>query len=285
AEGRVWFRVAGWRDWLYRYPEKTRNFNRKPCLHCISAERLLPRLSARSVCREVSRADVRDVTLTWLERLFLNDEEVEEFRGLKLPKRQWEWMLGRIAAKDAIRVWHARESGSDELLHPVSITVAKDDRGRPFVRCAAAIPQPPTISISHSHERAIAVASDESVGIDLEAASAVSEELLASVCRDDELENMRRQMVYDPQGAWPARLWAAKEAAGKALGTGLNARPTDFAVIDWEPDGQVLIRHEPSDEQLIVFTQLEGASVIAYTSRPKANALSDAVPSQIQIGS
>ena len=53
-DGLVWLRIVGFKDWLYRYPEQTRNFRRKPQDYCISEEQPLASLPEGSICRSVS---------------------------------------------------------------------------------------------------------------------------------------------------------------------------------------------------------------------------------------
>jgi phosphopantetheinyl transferase len=264
-DGLVWLRIVGFKDWLYRYPEQTRNFRRKPQDYCISQEQSLASLPPGSICCSVARPAVQDVTISWLQRLFLHEDERDEFLRLKLPKRQWEWMMGRIAAKDAVRVWHARQSGAEKMLHPAAFAIFKDERSRPFVAPSAAIPNPPSISISHSMDRAVAVAGASPVGIDLET-SHPDPAIIELASSRAERDIIREPSTNCPEAAWPARLWAAKEAAGKVMGTGLNGRPTDFEAIDWEDDGHFVIVHHPTRNRFVVATHLDNGHVIAVTS-------------------
>ena len=206
--------------------------------------------------------------MSWLEKLILSVDEIPEFRELKFPKRQWDWLLGRIAAKDAVRVWFAKQTGSEELLHPAALTICKNESGQPYVRPIPGLPHPPAITISHSQGQAVAIASSVVVGVDFETELNVSNEVLATLCSPAELLEIQRQTEVDADGAWPTRIWAAKEAASKALGIGLNHRPQSFQAIDWLPKGQFLIQHAVSGERLIVFTQLTDAGVLAHTSYP-----------------
>jgi malonyl CoA-acyl carrier protein transacylase/phosphopantetheinyl transferase len=263
--GLVWLRIVGFKDWLYRYPEQTRNFRRKPQEYCISEGQSLAAIPKGSICRSVARPAVQDVTISWLQRLFLHEDEREEFERLKLPKRQWEWMMGRIAAKDAVRVWHAREIGAGRMLHPAAFAILKDERSRPYVAPSAMIPNPPSISISHSMDRAVAIAGTSPVGIDLET-SHPDPAVVEFACSNAEREIIHAESTNRPEASWPARLWAAKEAAGKAMGTGLNGRPTDFEAIDWEDDGQFVIVHHPTRNRFVVATHLDNGNVIAVTS-------------------
>ena len=61
-------------------------------------------------------------------------------------------------------------------------------------------------------------------------------------------------------------MWCAKEAASKALGTGLQGRPKDFVALDAIAEGQLMIEHVPSGRRFAVFTGQVGEFIVAYTS-------------------
>jgi hypothetical protein len=264
-DGLVWLRMVGFKDWLYRYPEQTRNFRRRPQTYCISEEQALDCLPSGAVCRSVARSAVQDVTLSWLERLFLHKDERDDFKALRLPKRQWEWILGRIAVKDAVRFWHARESGVRVMLHPAAFAIKLDEHSRLFVVPNGLMPEPPAISLASSMERAVAIASSMPLGIELET-SHPDAAMFDSACSGTEQDIIRGEAANSPEAKWPTRLWAAKQAAGKALGSGANGGPHEFEAIDWEHNGQFLIVHHPTRNRFVVATHLDNGNVITVTS-------------------
>jgi phosphopantetheinyl transferase len=171
--------------------------------------------------------------------------------ALHLPerpaRRRTEWLLGRAAAKDAARDVLAQRCGV--ACAPADVLVLADDRGRPVVEGAwasAAVP-PPLVSVAHVDGFVAAVAADaravRAVGIDVERLGRVrpgferlaftAEERAALAARGDA-----------GTGEWALRYWCAKEAAGKALGTGLGGRPQDFVVGAADDGGALALRVE-----------------------------------------
>jgi len=147
--------------------------------------------------------------------------------------RRREWLLGRLVAKDAVRLFLADRHGI--RLAAADIEIEADEHGRPRVadslqrRLGVTV----VISISHTRGDAVAIAADggdkRGIGIDLEhvreipkgfaeAALAVSERQLLDLVPAESLP------------VWLLRLWCAKEAAAKALGLGLCGTPRNFVV-------------------------------------------------------
>jgi phosphopantetheinyl transferase len=157
--------------------------------------------------------------------------------------------MGRIAAKDAVRRWlWARGEGP---LFPVEITIETDGHGRPTVN----VPGPSTVcvSIAHKGDIAVAFAHKEAVGIDveiIEPRSSALEMIALSAQERSLLDRIVSESGGDPQRARSAeftRFWAAKEAVSKAEGTGLEGRPTAFAVSAVEGDRLRIVCHgEPA---------------------------------------
>ena len=89
----------------------------------------------------------------------------------------------------------------------------RSDNGKPYLEGA------PHFNLSHSaHAVAVAVFANE-VGIDIETIGKHHPRLAKRICSDAELLHL--QSVADPDGEL-TRIWSAKEAAGKRLGTGLE---------------------------------------------------------------
>ena len=84
----------------------------------------------------------------------LSRSELAVFEKLKVPKRAYEWLSGRIAAKKA---WRRRRAGTKRKTRLPDITVLNDESRAPYV---AADPKL-TLSISHSNEYAVAVLATE----------------------------------------------------------------------------------------------------------------------------
>ncbi len=115
-----------------------------------------------------------------LARLILGRTERRTWRELAANphpggrKRRWEWLLGRLAAKDAARNWVRLCGGPDHLL-PADIEIGSSAEGQPCITSQLpGVTVPPVISISHSGPPSVAAAvcGDgarlRGVGIDIE---------------------------------------------------------------------------------------------------------------------
>lgn len=114
--------------------------------------------------------------------------------------------------------------------HPATLNILKTEPGQPIATWSqtATHPEPlPRISIAHSAQHAIAIASEQPCGIDLEefgAAASVPEYFLNPT---------ERQLLRDPaEPDLETAAWCVKEAVAKKVGTGLQGRPADFEIIE-----------------------------------------------------
>jgi phosphopantetheinyl transferase len=166
-----------------------------------------------------------------IARRYLGATEREEYRT-HAPRGRRHWLMGRIAAKDAVRRWlWARGAGP---LFPAEVTIAANEHGRPIVNVAR--PWKVCVSIAHSGDLAVAIAGEKAVGIDVEIIEPRNPglEMVALSARERALlDRIVSGVRGDPERARSeafTRFWAAKEAVSKAEGTGLAGRPTAFAV-------------------------------------------------------
>ena len=174
----------------------------------------------------------RDVVM----RRFLGLTERSDYDA-RNPNVQRTWLLGRIAAKDAVRdlLWRR---GSTERIFPVEVTVSNDADGAPHV--VAPDGSNVRVSIAHTDGIGVAIAAHGTpVGIDIERIEARPDTFeLAALskkerARFEDLTDIDRQSVRDVE---LTRWWAAKEAAAKAAGTGMQARPKDWKVVEVDGD-------------------------------------------------
>ncbi len=131
-------------------------------------------------------------------------------------KRAADRAAGQRAAVDALRQVHGRE-----------VAVERDDDGRPHP-----VDAPGSLSITHGHGLAIAAVHPEAtgLGVDLERVEARS-----NAWAEDHLTSDERGMVahHGPDPDTVATLiWTLKEAASKALGTGLSIPSKELEVIE-----------------------------------------------------
>ncbi|NUK06955.1 polyketide synthase dehydratase domain-containing protein, partial [Streptomyces lunaelactis] len=155
------------------------------------------------------------------------------------PRARSAWLLGRIAAKDAVRqlLW----DGGAGPLFPVEIPVGNDEHGRP--RPEGPLASGLSLSLAHKDRLAVAYAHPahppgpahaHSVGIDIEAVTDDPGALSRIALTADERRLAGQLAARDGTGHAQAltALWCAKEAAAKAEGTGLGGRLRQWTVTD-----------------------------------------------------
>jgi acyl transferase domain-containing protein/phosphopantetheinyl transferase len=263
GQGGVLARVAGWGDWIMGWSKKYCDCIRLPTGYLLADELALPGLPAGSVCTMTVRQDLAAADPDWGARILLSSAEFTEFRQLEAGRKRH--VLGaRMAVKDAARLWLARQTGTP-LRHPGELTVTHDDLGRPYLK-AVDIPGLPQVSLAHVDGVAVALAADVPVGIDVERVADDRRDILPYVATDAERELIETLAANYPEDAWETRLWCAKEAVAKALGTGLQGRPKDFEAIAAEPDGSLLLQHAASQQRFVVRSARLDALMLAYTS-------------------
>ncbi|MFY1623267.1 beta-ketoacyl synthase N-terminal-like domain-containing protein [Micromonospora sp. WMMD735] len=155
-------------------------------------------------------------------------------------KTRKQWMLGRIAAKDAVRarLW---EDGHTDI-YPIELTVGNDPDGRPWVRgrpgrglgdCDVSLAHCAEIGVAIARRRAPdAVPGGPGVGIDVAEVTDHPESTLTFALTPAELTLLASLAGgnVEARRLWFTRFWAAKEAVAKAEGTGLDGSPRRFRV-------------------------------------------------------
>ncbi|HXA59023.1 MAG TPA: 4'-phosphopantetheinyl transferase superfamily protein, partial [Streptosporangiaceae bacterium] len=212
ADGRVRVRITGWTTHRFFTDELVWRMKFTPELAGIGEPQPGGWCLAR---RRWDGAASRDL----LMRQYLNATERAEYDRLT-PRARNPWLLGRIAAKDAVR--HRLWGHGHGPLFPAELTVRNDAAGRPEV--IGPFEAPLTVSIAHTPELGVALVRPAplAAGIDIEA-----DQERGGAAADIALTEGERALL-DRVGF--IRLWTAKEAAAKAAGTGLRGRPKDFVV-------------------------------------------------------
>ncbi|SFU53171.1 4'-phosphopantetheinyl transferase superfamily protein [Pseudoduganella namucuonensis] len=265
--GAPWLRIRDWKSWQFRWDRQLLDFRRQPCRHLLSVEQALPAAAgAALVCRCMDGRAVADFDRGLLARHYLHLAEMAPYHALPAA-RQLAWLLGRIAAKDAARVWAARGGGAADMLHPAAFSLAADERGQPRVDVWPGPQAPPSLSIAHHGERAVAVAHGAPVGVDLERVAAREPACLAAYAGPAELA-LLPDATPAQAAEWQTRLWCAKEALGKLMGTGCLGSPRRYAALRREPDGALLMRHGPGGREALVHSLREGDLVCAVAADP-----------------
>jgi len=263
GQGKVWTRILGWADWIFKCPAAVLHCLRAPTEYCVADEAALPGLPPGSVGTLCTTASLRGLTaLESLAGTFLQGHEVEEFMAIADPQQRRRVLCSRIALKDAARIWWTRTYGG-ELPHPAAFILKHDDQGRPWLEPRAE-GRPPCVSLAHTDEAAVALVSPEPVGVDVEPVGRPVRRLLPEFATPAEIAILENLMAAQPDEAWETRLWCAKEAAAKLQGSGLQGRPKDFEATEIDPSGRLLVRHTPAGECFPVQTCLVDRCVVAY---------------------
>ena len=172
----------------------------------------------------------------WLNALahqILSRDERAAWRNLNAAdKKRIEWLLGRGAAKDAVRALLKRLYGLD--LCPADIEIGADAYGRPFASggWVDKVESVPVVSITHTGGIVAAIAADgrgyAGVGIDVEPVRRL-EDGFGEVAFHESERYLLNGLSHERKDEWTLRLWCAKEAASKAAGTGLRGNPKGVA--------------------------------------------------------
>ena len=238
AQGALIARASGWTDRKFELPQRYYQYRLNPLSSFLSEALAVDDLPSGFVLRKMDffadnlMGEAWGVWMRVLAHMLLDEVEREWFYQLpdKGPRRE-EWLMGRVAAKEAARLWI---HGQYQLeLANADIRIDSDARGRPLVRCQALEGRvAPSISITHSGTTAVAVAGDAQLGlgVDLQRADAVNtQDVEHSAFNAGELR-LLEQAAGAERAHRVVALWAAKEAVAKALGHGLQGRPQDYLV-------------------------------------------------------
>ncbi|MFJ1563639.1 beta-ketoacyl synthase N-terminal-like domain-containing protein [Streptomyces erythrochromogenes] len=286
--GEVWARIEGWtyrrfgadeRVWPMKFtPEVCGIGEPRPEGWCLARRRWSDPASQELVMRRYLGAAEREV----YERL--------------AARARAPWLLGRIAAKDALRglLW----DGGAGPVFPAEVPVGNDPAGRPLAE--GPLTRGFRLSIGHKDRIAVALAHPaRPVGIDVETVTADPDALVRIALGPGELRLAERLAAHGDRGLPAAltALWCAKEAAAKADGDGLGGRPRDWRVTGDRDSGELLVTAPDGTPYPVRTTLLAGTPlavpaiagppvtapppdhVVAWTPHPAAAA--PAVPSHL----
>ncbi|MEM9445731.1 MAG: beta-ketoacyl synthase N-terminal-like domain-containing protein [Verrucomicrobiota bacterium] len=151
-------------------------------------------------------------------------------------ERKIQWLLGRAAAKDAVR--KLLERNHQLKLCPADVEILNDKHGKPFVD-GVWLPQfdrQLQVSISHSGIFAAAIATDSpnsAVGVDVQVLKQLEHGFSQFVFTEEE-NNLFTKISDHQRNNWCLRGWCAKEAAGKASGFGLGGNPKNWFIKEFD---------------------------------------------------
>lgn len=151
---------------------------------------------------------------------FLSQDELGVYLGIKVAKRQHEWLSGRLAAKQLL-LQNLTNAGDLSLR---SVSVKNDPNGAPYFAFSHHQRLPGCLSISHSHRLALCgltFAEGVQIGFDLERIEPRFPGLAEDFFTPLEVQSLL-SFEQSQQDLWITLIWSAKEAMLKALGMGLH---------------------------------------------------------------
>lgn len=168
------------------------------------------------------------LTQRWAEcsqppQTWLTAREGDQWAALRSDKRRRDWLLGRWTAKRLVQAWLAQRQGVCLPLNAVEVRAASD--GAPVVsyqRAGCDLPAP-MISLSHAGLQGFCALSDAParLGVDIERIEPRLPEFVDDYFTPAEVE-LLRQAPPATRDQHITAIWSAKEAALKALRTGLT---------------------------------------------------------------
>ncbi|WP_329144144.1 polyketide synthase dehydratase domain-containing protein [Streptomyces sp. NBC_01456] len=259
ADGTVWARLEGWtyrrfgadeRVWPMKFtPEVCGIGEPRPGGWCLARRRWSDPASQELVMRR-----------------YLGAAERAHYERCA-PHARTAWLLGRIAAKDAVRelLW---DEGAGPVF-PAEVPLVNDDHGRP--RPDGPLARGIHVSLAHKDRIAVALAHRAGpVGIDIETVTEdprALERIALTPAERRLADGLHARDAAGGRAHWLTALWCAKEAAAKAAGSGLGGRPQAWAVTPgpggalWvtAPDGRRHLVHldsvhDPSARHVVAWT-------------------------------
>ncbi len=183
---------------------------------------------------------MRDV----IAHIVLSRSERNSWTRLEGPEqRRTDWLLARVAGKEAVRLLLRRVSGIDLWL--ADIDLQKDLNGQPMVagEKVRRLGLAPAISLSHAGGSSIAIAglgkNGLRVGIDMEPIVPKEKSFLQMAFSEQEIELLKQVSPLEEE--WTLRFWCAKEAVAKSLGLSLPGGPRDLSIREIAPQSGVVI--------------------------------------------
>lgn len=238
----------------------------------LATELLSKQLRERCAIVQVSQNVLSedDVILEWCLDYLLTKKELSQWRSAdQSKKRKTDWLLGRIAAKDAVRTLVRNSSGS--ILGPHDVEIHNHSNRSPYAVIRDKSNSIPSVSISitHTNGKGIALASfvdasnNGNPGIDAETISARDSDFASSFMQPSEL----KYLASCPSAALNAeitRIWTAKESMYKAhLG---KFEASKFEILESNPDSDlIVISGANGTGKYKAYSQTKNDLVLTYT--------------------
>ncbi|GEN66327.1 type I polyketide synthase [Chryseobacterium rhizosphaerae] len=214
-DGKVWCAITGWQNRRLEIDAALWNVSMSP-LHNRLSEEIAPEVFF------FHQAYTRVASWDFILKRYFNQTE-KQFQQQLLPNKKKNWMVSRVAVKDAVRNLLRKEK--DHACFPITFEIRSDEVGKPYL--ISDFTENIHISLAHKGKDAVGIARyGKSVGIDMELIEERSSGFYDMVFTEKELALLKDR----DQAEWTTRFWVAKEAYGKFLGTGLKGNPKAFEV-------------------------------------------------------
>jgi phosphopantetheinyl transferase len=285
SKGRIWARLVGWEDWRFYIRDEFYTFWRLPdrTVTSQSCLELFPIL--REVLHGEQPFECRIMLIppeglgheiwahSWMYEI-LNHRERGIYGNLDGQKSEKvEWLLGRMIAKDAVRVYVKKHY--DMELYPADVEIGQDEKGRVVPRgyWAKDIDPVPFVSLSCSGSIGVAAAA-ESRFLGVHVGKIGQEEHVSErwLPTDEERDLIERSCSQCESPDIRVQLWCAKEAVARALGS-LSGEPRDLHVSGYREEVdksggtigvvEIVTPRDLSQE----YPEYYSGKVLAYTNR------------------
>ena len=111
----------------------------------------------------------------------LSQDEQKKFTSYSFPKRQREWLGGRLAAKYAVLLLQEKTISPDRF---TAISILPKNNGAPKLLCPDVSAPLPSISISHSGDYAVGMAAyTTTCGVDIQKITSQTQKSGIPVCK------------------------------------------------------------------------------------------------------
>lgn len=147
----------------------------------------------------------REALFSWLSR-----EEKQYLQRFRFPKRHNEWLSGRIAAKCSLL---QGANHNHFPIRPCDFSILPDTHGRPILS-PALTGNDWRISISHSHQYAVAMTADQACGVDIQNIGPQILNVQDRIATTDEIA-LAHQILPENVETSLTLLWTVKEALKK----------------------------------------------------------------------
>jgi acyl transferase domain-containing protein len=278
ADGNVLYRLESWEDRRFLLPRSLwdlRLFPRTtrtgiawldPIRHLTGNPVFCARVDLAPELLEASHG----IWTQMLAHLVLSRAERQEWSRLAGTAAQ-QWLAGRCAAKDAVRILVKETAGLDVCAADVEIQAGVDHRlfahGKWEQRLGAA----PSVSLSYTIGTAVAIAAlgkDRLLGVDVKHLAGLADERATEALTISE-----RRVLQDSAGSaadeWYVRACCAKQSLKNALGNGSLHHPSHAPVVTGLRLETGTIDMELTNGALDQFPELRGKRIRVQTVRDR----------------